>query len=150
MDRSKRAMKSLPSRERGLKSKSAKKATWSVASLPSRERGLKFLKFQLLLLRLRRSLRGSVDWNYSIKHILHFNPGRSLRGSVDWNYSVKHSGYRGCCRSLRGSVDWNLCRGRFILINTVAPFAGAWIEIKESEASLQIDKSLPSRERGLK
>ena len=32
----------------------------------------------------------------------------------------------------------------------VAPLAGAWIEIKRFPSSVTVDKSLPSRERGLK
>ena len=37
-----------------------------------------------------------------------------------------------------------------MLINAVAPFAGAWIEIILFELLMQDDESLPSRERGLK
>ena len=33
---------------------------------------------------------------------------------------------------------------------SVAPFAGAWIEMPPCQAILRLDASLPSRERGLK
>ena len=37
----------------------------------------------------------------------------------------------------------------FLLVS-VAPFTGAWIEIRTSKTSILLDLSLPSRERGLK
>ena len=37
-----------------------------------------------------------------------------------------------------------------MLINAVAPFVGAWIEIVESMKGIAQELSLPSRERGLK
>ena len=52
---------SLPSRERGLKSKIIFCVLPSIESLPSRERGLKFQKWTKLDEDKSRSLRGSVD-----------------------------------------------------------------------------------------
>ena len=54
-------LRSLPSRERGLKSQPMPLTKTMAESLPSRERGLKYLIHLLLQLTLRRSLRGSVD-----------------------------------------------------------------------------------------
>ena len=77
-----------------------------------------------------------------------------------------------CGRSLRGSVDWNKIfpiidalfsvapfAGAWIEIPepyhwfrkvSVAPFAGAWIEMSNLEQELLEVRSLPSRELGLK
>ena len=52
---------SLPSRERGLKSRIIVIMLVAGSSLPSRERGLKFVINLLPLPDFRRSLRGSVD-----------------------------------------------------------------------------------------
>ena len=58
-----------------------------------------------------------------------FRSGRSLRGSVDWNFTVVRSLSWQMRRSLRGSVDWNYCSKRQYNVYSVAPFVGAWIEI---------------------
>ena len=52
---------SLPSRERGLKSKGTCICSPDQESLPSRERGLKLPEGRLLKWDRRRSPRGSVD-----------------------------------------------------------------------------------------
>ena len=81
----------------------------------------------------RRSLRGSVDWNNKLP----FNPSvgvsRSLRGSVDWNQKTCNKRAIICGRSLRGSVDWNEFNDVSFVWFSVAPFAGAWIEIAMKE-----------------
>ena len=106
-----------------------------------------------------RSLRGSVDWNRcnklefsvllsslpsrerGLKSVLtqfshHSAARRSLRGSVDWNITV-YVGHADCVgRSLRGSVDWNCMRSHALLLELVAPFAGAWIEIDSNTLDL--------------
>ena len=44
------------------------------------------------------------------------------------------------------SIDMDLA----LIIDDVAPLAGAWIEIEKEKISIQQQLSLPSRERGLK
>ena len=121
---------SLPSRERGLKYSCSPFFFLRFRSLPSRERGLKLMLFYNILCTLRRSLRGSVDWN-SLRWQLPFpSLCRSLRGSVDWNSNAVVFRKVGNSRSLRGSVDWNVSNTITITTIIVAPFAGAWIEIR--------------------
>ena len=52
---------SLPTRERGLKSKSSRDANRQGQSLPTRERGLKYKHIGSFASNFRRSLHGSVD-----------------------------------------------------------------------------------------
>ena len=54
-------VKSLPSRERGLKYRLPKPDIMLAKSLPSRERGLKFENLPYHGAQQRRSLHGSVD-----------------------------------------------------------------------------------------
>ena len=54
-------IRSLPSRERGLKFTRLEHLQEGKESLPSRERGLKFCKYLLSCKDFSRSLRGSVD-----------------------------------------------------------------------------------------
>ena len=120
--------KSLPSRERGLKSLLVYQDYLNFVSLPSRERGLKCLWWLSCVPRHSRSLRGSVDWNIIIVAVFVVLP----------------------CRSLRGSVDWNASAIPTVRYPNVAPFAGAWIEIALPFCRFSCWVSLPSRERGLK
>ena len=77
-------------------------------SLPSWECGLKYHIFDLYLVYIyRRSLRGSVDWNYDAIEEL-----KDLDMSLpSWECGLKYKTYPAVhfelCRSLRGSVDWN-------------------------------------------
>ena len=80
---------------------------------------------------------------------------RSLHGSVDWNFSFASFSKAFSCRSLHGSVDWNFNQNavwyysvtslpsrerglKFFAyhppskLKHVAPFTGAWIEILTS------------------
>ena len=76
-------------------------------SLPSRERGLKFKLLDDVLDMSRRSPRGSADWNNCQSH-----------GCTD----IKR-------RSPRGSADWNAMPWAYKPAMSVAPLAGARIEI---------------------
>ena len=143
---------SLPSRERGLKFALLARKNMLTRSLPSRERGLKYFLSISIQIAIRRSLRGSVDWN--IEQAIASKLGRVAPFAGAWiEISIyrcnrlwgKVAPFAGAWieipvwspltppvtgRSLRGSVDWNVfyCRntsGKQI----VAPFAGAWIEI---------------------
>ena len=131
-------------------------------SLPSRERGLKLCDYFITFFMIcRRSLRGSVDWNINIHIYIILMPCRSLRGSVDWNFYRLVLICRQSGRSLRGSVDWNVRLGTLPVPNNrrslrgsvdwntlwlrlyryhrgVAPFAGAWIEITPINVQLLI------------
>ena len=62
--------------------------------------------------------------------------GRTLRGCVDWNKKLETGKIKAYSRTLRGCVDWN-CRISPQTLRTlpVAPFAGAWIEIKHSRCN---------------
>ena len=128
---------------------------WSDSSLPSRERGLKsdwinpgikiigvapfagaWIEIAILIRSFFkwfcRSLRGSVDWNIDLIRAI-MSQGMSLpsreRGLKFRDFGCIFSNQSS--RSLRGSVDWNIIRSRiWDRTLTVAPFAGAWIEIK--------------------
>ena len=77
--------------------------------------------------------------------------GRSLRGSVDRNSLQHHFSAISRGRSLRGSVDRNSLSDSIMTRNTVAPFAGAWIEtLAPTLRCIASCGSLPSRERGSK
>ena len=101
---------------------------------------------------LCRSLRGSVDWNLCL-HVasptrtgslpsrergLKFNHILEDRSLVQ-SLPSRERGLKSCSwimasrqqsRSLRGSVDWNTWEYWKITPIVVAPFAGAWIEIR--------------------
>ena len=100
--------RSLPSRERGLKSRHRYFKNRKSPSLPSRERGLKFLN--------------------------HFHA--SYRQS-----SV--APFAGAWIEILNAIE-------FLVDFLVAPFAGAWIEISLFSIRYSSTSSLPSRERGLK
>ena len=120
---------SHPSRVRGLKSRKEERWFRLSVSHPSRVRGLK-LKFH---------------------GITHNVEGRTLRGCVDWNHQIEDERQLFSGRTLRGCVDWNTQKVFLFPQNLVAPFAGAWIEIKNAcnSASFRFS-SHPSRVRGLK
>ena len=98
-----------------------------------------------------RSLHGSVDWNSSYDAGIVAKAGRSLHGSVDWNciwliaINLQIKSLPSRERGLK--LVWISClmRRRY-----VAPFTGAWIEIRGNKIILLLLLSLPSRERGLK
>ena len=121
---------SLPSWERGLKFVSSDIIYMYSASLPSWERGLKSFQTRLIGGLRCRSPRGSVDWNSSFiccSKPLHC---RSPRGSVDWN-RYTHLRARISTRSL---PSWerglkSALHPLTLLVATVAPLVGAWIEI---------------------
>ena len=146
--------RSLPSRERGLK-------YWNAKWKSTRNKVAPFAGAWIEITDggntwkagFGRSLRGSVDWNLITLSIASFfkvapfagawieigvrgnhsdmEHSRSLRGSVDWNtYHVLFALPR-FGRSLRGSVDWNCGRRYNCRRISVAPFAGAWIEMME-------------------
>ena len=78
------ALKSLPSRERGLKYRSGSSRSRETLSLPSRERGLKSelridLDLELIVAPFAGAWIEIRDGNSQMKKI----DGRSLRGSVD-------------------------------------------------------------------
>ena len=119
-------------------------------SLPSRERGLKSPQTATGWAQTCRSLRGSVDWNLLGLSDC-FCIAVSLPSRERGLKYVKHGNYpQAQGRSLRGSVDWNMFVIESINGCMVAPFAGAWIEIYASEKYGITYWSLPSRERGLK
>ena len=91
-------------------------------SLPSRERGLKYGLPPLVMKQTAR---------------------RSLRGSVDWNYPVFIDDFIVVGRSLRGSVDWNKVRSKTLIGAEVAPFAGAWIEISRTSTHCRTSSVAP-------
>ena len=98
-------------------------------SLPSRERGLKFVCFH-------------TDHGY----------GKSLPSRERGLKFCNSFHFVSCCTSLpsreRGlKLFYNLLPRRNA---SVAPFAGAWIEISISCSNTSLSLSLPSRERGLK
>ena len=76
-----------------------------------------------------RSSRGSVDWNSADKIQTSFLYRRSSRGSVDWNSLRLQKRQRHKSRSSRGSVDWNIEIITLMPNPKVAPLVGAWIEI---------------------
>ena len=84
------------------------KASYSLESLRSSERGLKCLGGITYTSRMSRSVRRSVDWNITNW----------------WNQRKRY------CRSVRRSVDWNGQIRIYTCKRCVAPFVGAWIEIK--------------------
>ena len=76
---------------------------------------------------------------------------RTLRGCVDWNNCLFSWYCCISCRTLRGCVDWNDYLWALFKSLDVAPFAGAWIEIKKFWTPHPREKkSHPSRVRGLK
>ena len=77
----------------------------------------------------RRSLHGSVNWNPSAPRFIKYPMSRSLHGSVNWNCIYAIIGARCGSRSLHGSVNWNSAK---IVVKKIK----SW--------------SLPSRERELK
>ena len=142
--------KSLPSRERGLKYLTKKAVIDYKTSLPSRERGLKLQMSNLLPAYLRRSLRGSVDWNdwsNQRPRLWQVAPFAGAWIEIGNGYYLFN---RGNGRSLRGSVDWNWK-------STESTWTG--LSLPSRERGLKFSKllmrhnqqpSLPSRERGLK
>ena len=101
-----------------------------IPSLPSRERGLKYgvSLFQILSLEVAPFAGAWIE----------ISTVREVRDAV----SV--APFAGAWIEIQSHV--NLYNGFF-----VAPFAGAWIEIYISDAPLdKPQRSLPSRERGLK
>ena len=54
------------------------------------------------------------------------------------------------CHSLRGSVDWNKWEKCFFKLFLVTPYAGVWIEIQPKQVAKFLERSLPTRECGLK
>ena len=187
-------LRSLPSRERGLKSPSMSCLICSKCRSLRGSVDWNQIKIRKEFIWRSRSLRGSVDWNslsprrFMASRVAPFAGAwieifwgfsafcsssvapfagawieigtfllmstyilrRSLRGSVDWNYDLEWKEQRQLGRSLRGSVDWNSSISLISAIYCVAPFAGAWIEIYPCNAFECSNRSLPSRERGLK
>ena len=105
-------------------------------SLPPRERGLKSFDWLLWYAQDSRSLRGSVDWNsYSASIIssvrLSLPPrerGLKLRSAhpsahPDTSLPPRERGLKSYSRSI------------YLIASSVAPSAGAWIEISESVQS---------------
>ena len=76
-------MMSLPSRERGLKSRPARCLMAGQQSLPSRERGLKSQLDDHCLRPVGRSRHGSGVCNFRSSGSPEILCGRSLHGSVD-------------------------------------------------------------------
>ena len=80
-----------------------------------------------------RTLHGCVDWNIKWTWKTYFKNGRTLHGCVDWNIDIAQHGYFLVCRTLHGCVDWNII-GKIdqSSVFIVAPYTGAWIEIRKS------------------
>ncbi len=103
------------------------------SSLPSRECGLKSDIWTAYRVDICHSLRGSVDWNLPRKIAIAGFFCHSLRGSVDWNNFSTHYFTQSFSHSLRGSVDWNnILNTVIVLVLSVTPFAGVWIEMLSS------------------
>ena len=64
------------------------------------------------------------------KQAVSSNHCRSLHGGVDWNTSTRWQTLKRKRRSLHGGVDWNQLLPWPRTYQPVAPFTGAWIEIK--------------------
>ena len=126
---------SLPSWERGLKSAISKRVPCRDRSLPSWERGLKLRWHCIGNMGIRRSLRGSVDWNLSnnsfraltATSLPLWERGLKLYNKCEWFRNGVVAPFVGAwieiiipnriiwvpyCRSLRGSVDWNIDKTR--------------------------------------
>ena len=162
-------------------------------SLPTRECGLKYSETADIEEKEGHSLRGSVDWNEVTKAeeaILLVTPYAGVWIEIIYSFcdfpaveslptrecglkfAVILGAIRKASHSLRGSVDWNICVICCIVLITVTPYAGVWIEIWERTGKLDDDsvtpyagvwieiccdpwsyqkgKSLPTRECGLK
>ena len=61
-----------------------------------------------------------IDGTYKLR--------RTLRGCVDWNSGTWQENIAKSSRTLRGCVDWNLNSKDNGYIANVAPYVGAWIE----------------------
>ena len=121
---------SLPSRERGLKFRRTNyKMAWRT-SLPSRERGLKFENENISFDDLQMSLPSRERGLKYAGHAVVGSRGASLPSRE---------------RGLKYLASYSLFPSL-----TVAPLAGAWIEIMHQYLISCNLLSLPSRERGLK
>ncbi len=143
--------RSLPSRERGLKSVVGHDGAVRRESLPSRERGLKFqILIAVLSLHLVAPFTGA--WIEMLKYL---NTAKS-----HWSLPSRERGLKSPPRwASSGMRPWLPSRERglkFESLNNlalgvnVAPFTGAWIEIVTVPKGTFYITSLPSRERGLK
>ena len=63
----------------------------------------------MLLITVRHTLRGCVDWNININNTRPTSNSHTLRGCVDWNSNIIEPHWAPACHTLRGCVDWN-CR----------------------------------------
>ena len=102
-----------------------------------------------------RTLHGCVDWNNLRSLLSRWLARRTLHGCVDWNFRNLTAIYIAVCRTLHGCVDWNIKISLHKIVDrpshpsrvrglkseyevthgwftTVAPFTGAWIEIRLS------------------
>ena len=77
-----------------------------MTSHPSWVCGLKLLLLQVVLLAIRHTLRGCVDWNTGLVNMSREKVCHTLRGCVDWNKLTTDS-----------LPNWG-----------VTPFVGVWIE----------------------
>ena len=142
--------RSLPSRERGLKFMGQCFISHSQSSLPSRERGLKWIRNDIGRHCGSRSPRGSADWNWTL--LKKSAPAATSLPSRErgLKYLITDPVIDHLRRSPRGSADWNIRTIIKVIWQTVAPLAGARIEITTDISKPSGISSLPSRERGLK
>ena len=164
---------SLPSRERGLKYRLYLIIHLRVKSLPSRERGLKcdigFLKWasqqvapfagawiEIVLFgnccRVLRVAPFAGAWieissSHALTPVFASLPSRErgLKLLPLMQSNQRQESLPSRERGLKYKVRYVL-----VILNDVAPFAGAWIEICDTHKRAHRYWSLPSRERGLK
>ena len=56
------------------------------------------------------------------------NTSHTLRGCVDWNVNINYIWPASNSHTLRGCVDWNMAHSVLMLLFSVTPCVGVWIE----------------------
>ena len=145
------SFKSLLSWERGLKLYSLFLHWSNSMSLLSWERGLKLeQRYRLNPAHSVAPLVGAwIEILLKIKITMHMIR-RSSRGSVDWNITTGEISDNSSVAPLVGAWIEILIISPLSTDFFVAPLVGAWIEIKLSQTELPEESSLLSWERGLK
>ena len=145
------------------------KATFSH---PSRMRGLKLCLLVSLIPLMVRIHHGCVDWNYVRLQCSRWVVLRIHHGCVDWNNTTRSHFKTKIIRIHHGCVDWNIIVPWIFNHRIFASITDAWIEtpskttnplsiirihhgcvdwnIKDSALFIKLQRSHPSRMRGLK
>ena len=69
-----------------------------------------------------------MDWNCQCTAHHRLNTGHTLRGCVDWNFTMQFVSMGKHCHTLRGCVDWNSLSFTIFYYGSVTPCVGVWIE----------------------